>query len=267
YYLTDDKRNIKLLSGDWFRVVLNWRTDIPPTPSLFPGREGEVWYKEITNFAKPFSSKGMAQLVIKYLDPKRLRDLYLYFPPLRRTLRVGAANRCDCVGGFTFNQDDSNCWSGDTSKFNWKLLEVKDHLVNAIRDWDYVKTGATYVRGAHHIWPKLERRKVWVIEQTPKFEGYCYSKRIYVQDPETWWFIWQEMYDRAGGLWKLLDQQYSIFPNKEETGGGGLIINVAGDCTDVKIWEAGPYDHRDIRLNIDIDPNLFTLDALRRAGR
>jgi len=267
YYLTDSKGNIKFMSGDWLRVVFNRRTDIPPTPSLYGDREREVWYKEITSFKKPFSSKGLAQLVIKYVDPKRERDLYVYVPGLRRVTRVGGGNRCDALGGFTFNMDDSNCWSGDTSRFEWKLLVVKDHLVNTLRDWEYVRAGHAYQRKAHHIVPKLERRKVWVIEQTPKFKGYCYSKRMYYLDPQSWWFMYQEMFDRSGKLWKELDQEYSIFPNREETGGGHIIINVAGDCTDFRIWEAGPYHHVDIRLNIKLSPDHFSLDALRRAGR
>jgi hypothetical protein len=207
-------------------------------------------------------------MVIKYDDPTRERDLYVYVPGLRRTTRVGGGNRCDCLGGFVFNMDDSNLWSGDTFMFDWKVLEVKEMLVSALRDWELTKQGKDYIEGAHFTVPIFERRKVWIIEQTPKFKGYCYSKRVYLQDPVTWNYMYMEMYDRAGELWKTEKQNYANRPNPEATGGGGILVNVSGDTLDMKIYEAGPYYHHELSLNDrSLRSETFSIDALRRAGR
>jgi len=266
YPLTDSKGNTKAIGGDSWNLNYSFRTDVEPAPQLFPGRYAEIWFKNRIAFSKPFASKGLAQLVLNYVDPKRDRDVWAYIPGLRRNTRIGAGNRCDCLGGFTFNMDDSNAWCGDTTKFNWKFLEVKELLVNTLIDYDYQRTGGTFVKGAHHLLPTLERRKVWVIEQTPKFKGYCYSKRIFYQDQESWWFVFGQMYDQAGKLWKELDQVYWLFSNPEETGGGGVINTVSGDCTDFRIWEAGPYWIKELPFNQRLSPDFFTLDAMRRAG-
>lgn len=266
YLLTDDKGRIKTLGGLSNRISLNYRTAMAPVPSL--GINDEIWYKDIIAFSKPFASKNMAQMTIKYMDEARFRDTYIYVPGLRRIVRGGSGNRCDCLGGFVFNMDDSDIWSGDTFRFNWKLLEVKEHLVGTLRDAEDTFKGNAYIKGGHLIKTVLERRTEWVIENSPKFDGYCYQKRIYLMDPQNWFYNWEEMYDRAGGLWKMLNQNFSVMPIPDQNGGGHIMTNTSGDAVDIKIWEAGPYYHNFVHMNDpSIKANDFTLDAMRRQGR
>ncbi|MBW1916353.1 MAG: DUF1329 domain-containing protein [Deltaproteobacteria bacterium] len=266
YLLTDDKGRIKTLGGISNRISLNYRTAITPTPSL--GISDDIWFKDLIAFTKPFSMKNMAQLTIKYMDEARLRDTYIYIPGLRRIVRGGTGNRCDCLGGFVFNMDDSDIWSGDTFRFNWELLEVKEHLVGTLSDYDVTTKGGTYVKGNHLTIMTLERRKMWVIKNSPKFDGYCYSHRIYLMDPENWFYKWEEMYDRSGNLWKILQQLFAVMPIPDQNGGGNIMTNSSGDAIDIKIMEAGPYYHNRISMNDpSIIPEQFTLDAMRRQGR
>jgi len=266
YFLTDSKGNVKTLAGISHEIRFSRRTDRDPRPFLTPVAPG-VWGKYLIGFTKPFASKGLGQVQVKYEDPKRESDIWVYVPGLRRNTRVGGGNRCDCLGGFVFNMDDANLWSGDTTKFNWKLLEVKEKLTETWHDWAEVKAGKDYIPKSHWTRPILERRKVWIIEQTPKFKGYCYSKRIYHQDPENWIFTFMEMYDPAGALWKTEKQNHFIFENPEAAGGGYFSNNVSGDTLDLKIFEGGPYYHHEVHVNQDLSPAVFTLDALRRRGR
>jgi len=267
YFLTDDRGNIKNLVGYCLRDYWSFRTDIPPLPTIFPEKHHGVWYKERIGFIAPFASKGLSQMMVKYVDPRRESDVWVYVPGLRRITRIGGGNRCDCLGGFTFNMDDGYHWSGDNAKFNWKFLEAKEHLVVSISPYAPVKAGKTYVKGAHRPLPLLERRKVWVIEQTPKDPGYCYSKRMFYQDPENWFFQLTEIYDRAGRLWKMIDLDFGTFPNPEETGGGRTQTNCSGSTIDLRLWEGGCYYQYEVHTNPGLSPGLFTLDAMRRAGR
>ena len=72
YYFVDAKGNTKLLSGDWMWVIFNFRSDLDPKPSL-PGA-GETWFKDIITFSEPFSSKGLSQLQVKYIDRSKDSD-------------------------------------------------------------------------------------------------------------------------------------------------------------------------------------------------
>ena len=266
YFLTDTKGNIKELAGDSSRLYWGGRTDMEPVPEIGNNTE-ELWYKYIINFTKPFASKGLAQLEVKYIDPNKLQDLWVFVPGLRRITRVGAGNRCDCLGGFVFNQDDANMWSGNSTLFNYELLEEKELLVNTLWSEEQWQSRKGIVPSAHFTLPILEKRTVWKIKQTPKDPNYCYSKRIYYSDPETWHLVWMEMYDRSGELWKTEQQVFSLFPQPESQGGSGIMCNVQGDTLDFKIYEGGPYYQNDVRFNEGLEQGLFSLDALRRAGR
>jgi len=264
YFLTDSKGNIKTLGGLSTYLKFTRRTDRDPKPTL---QAGEVWYKYIIAFSKPFSSKGLGQLQVKYDDPTREDDLWVYVPGLRRATRVGGGNRCDCLGGFVFNNDDANLWSGNTTAFNWKLLQEKEMLMESIHPYEEARQGKDYIPKAHFTKPVLERRKTWIIENSPKFSGYCYSKRLYYMDPECWLFMFMEMFDQQGNLWKTEKQNFGIFENPKEAGGGHQIFNVSGDTLDVKIFEAGPYYHHEITPNYPLPIEMFSLDYIRKMGR
>jgi hypothetical protein len=266
-YLTDAKGNIRELAGNLQR--LNWfpRTDMDPKPNLNPTKSEGIYFKELYGFIRPFASKGLAQLSVKYIDPRKDRDVWVYVPGLRRNVRIGGGNRCDSLGGLVCNMDEINMWSGNNVGFNWKLTGEKERLIDTIWPWEEKKTGKGIIRKAHHTLPMLELRKVWIIEQTPKDPSYCYSKRIFYLDPESWWYLWEEMYDRSGRLWKTQNLVFSVFPNPQDKGGGATIINASGDTLDLKIFEAGPYYQKETFINTGLNQGIFTLDAMRKAGR
>jgi hypothetical protein len=202
---------------------------------------------------------------VKYIDATRESDLYIYVPGLRRITRIGGGNRCDCLGGFTHNLDDGYYWQGDNTLFNWKYVGTKEHLISSIVKLE--EYAQTLPKGLHRNRVVLERRKVWVVEQTPKDPSYCYSKRIYYFDPESWYIVFSRMYDRAGKLWKCIDLDYTVQPNPESTGGGGTLANMGGGTHDLRIWESGPYYMQRQDINANLPANRFTLDAMRRRGR
>jgi hypothetical protein len=268
YYLTDAQRNVKTLVGSSDRLKYNYRTDYGNIPTLNKdGKDADIWYKDLISFQQPFASKGLAQLVIKYCDQTKERDVYMYIPGLRRNIRASSSNRCDALGGFVFIADDGEYWSGDTSKFTYKYIKTQEVLVNAMAVWEEVKNQTCIIKGAPHHVPRLEKRNVWVIEQRPKDPTYCFSKRVYYQDPESWFYVLGEGYDKAGNLWKGNDLPWGIFPNKAETGGGTIGSNATGDNTDFKIMETAPYNHQDPKFNNNPNPEIYSLDYLRKAGR
>jgi len=262
YWLTDDKKNVKTLEGNVKRLSFFGRTDLDPRPNI--SGEAGVRSKEVITFTAPFASKGMAQLSVKYVDPQRDKGLWVFVPGLRRNVRIGGGNRCDCLGGFVHNMDDQTTWDGNPLLFSWKSLGLKEMLIPTVMPSE---KGFPYVPKAYVIPITLERRPLWVIEQTPKDPGYCYSKRIFLVDPETWWFFNSDCYDRSGKIWKIVHQYYCLVPNPKSAGGGYAVYTNAGSVVDFKIGEAGPYVIENVKINTGKDVMAFTLDAMRRSGR
>jgi len=267
YWLVDSKGNTKTLKGPFYSLSFTNRTDLDPRPNLLEKNPSGVRYKEVVGFTEPFGSKGLAQLIVKYEDVNRDRDVWVYVPGLRRTMRVGGANRCDCLGGFVHNMDDQLCFSGNVPAFTWKFLEEKEHFVATTGTVDK-DSGMTlehfpFTPGLHCLAIQLERRKVWLIEQKSKDPDYCYSKRIFYYDPTNGYFHRHESYDRAGNLWKSVAIYYSLLPFAGE---GHVMSMDQSDSTDLKIWEGGP-NHNLFKKNLGLKPDMFTLDYMRRAGR
>jgi hypothetical protein len=262
YWLTDDKGQTRNLAGESNRIKFAFRVDVDPKPSL-PGGD-KIWYKDVIRLKEPFASKGLQQLMVRYTEFSRLKDLWVYVPGLRRITRVGTGHECDALGGFVFAQDDGNYWDGDTVRFAYEFLEAKDILVWTLYDFEKTKKLELYVHGAHATKPILERRKVWVIKQVPKFEGYCYGHRIWYYDPESHLYVWKEIFDKDGSLWKADVMFWGFVPNPY---GGESFYNICGDNIDFKIWESAPWYHRVVKLNPGQPASDYTLDALRRAGR
>ena len=254
--------NVRILEG--IHTVLKYahRTDMEPKPFLTSDRKIEK--KELTGFVKPFASKGLIQLTVKYVDIKRDHDVHVYVPGLRRIARVSGGNRCDCLGGFIFNMDDQLYFSGIVPDFNYELIEVKEALVPTLYPaypephWPTIN--------AHSSPVKLERREIWYIEQVPKDPTYCYGKRIFAYDPESRVYVGSRIYDNKGELWKYVGIYYSVKKNPADKGGGYVQGMDADDVVDFKIWEGGQMRGGQTR-NLDLPTDLFTLDSMRRWGR
>jgi len=60
--------------------------------------------------------------------------------------------------------------------------------------------------------------KCWVVEAKNKDPDYIYSKRVWYLDPENWQFNIQEMYDRQGRLWKMMEEFWAEYKLEEAEG-------------------------------------------------
>ena len=265
YFLTDANGNVKKLWGVADNAGFNYRTDVDPMP-VFNPKEPEVRNKYIIHFEGPFESKGLGQLAVKYTDPDRDSDVWTYVPGLRRASRTGAGSGCDALGGFVSTMDDDYGFNGNVGDFTYKFIREAEMLVPTI-----TPPGKEYKfpipEGLHCHVVKMEKRKVWVIEQRSKDPDYCYSLREWFLDPETFWMLNVQNYDQAGNLWKNYWLTYSKIKNKASAGGGYCQGLSMGGCTDYRIWEGGPYITNQTTVNIPYKPGDFSLDAMRRRGR
>jgi hypothetical protein len=86
----------------------------------------------------------------------------------------------------------------------YKLLGRKELLMPRHQDIPKVKElhkeGQCLYSGLQR-----ERIKTYVLECIHKDPNYLYSKQIWYLDPETWWIIYSDKYDKRGRMWKIFD--------------------------------------------------------------
>lgn len=208
----------------------------------------------------PRDSAGTAILEIRYTDPKRPDDLYLYIPTLRRIRRATTTQRCQTLAPSEFNLDDIDFFRGKITDFNYRLVGEKEVLTN------YAQENVPYRRNQGDYLPVDERweiHDVYVLEITPKDPDYCYPKKILWIDKEAWEATWGMSWDRKGEYWK----EMALFriPAKLADGqvvwqqGTGYTVNVQNRRSTVLTTS---------RLyNQGYAPSLFTLDTMQRVMR
>ncbi|HVN85143.1 MAG TPA: DUF1329 domain-containing protein [Candidatus Binatia bacterium] len=189
------------------RLFYNGRLYVDPKPER-PNPE-EIRYRESLHpFLEPFDLKGVGATSIRYINPGKQDDSWLYLPSLRRVRRLSTAQRSDALFGQDTDVDSYYGYSGHIAWMDWKLLGEKDILACMHAEHYPVKWGD----GAgdfvfDDVW---EKRHVYVIEGVSKLPQYAYSKRIIFIDKEAWVVPYSDIYDRPGQLWKIWINQFSF---------------------------------------------------------
>jgi hypothetical protein len=149
---------------------------------------------------------------------------------------------------------------------NWKLNGQKTMLMPMHPG---VKAGkenkANFDFEAWPHWnPKLkwEPRPVYVLEVTPKFTDYPYSKMLIVVDAETYSIPYKEAYDKKGELWKIILNAPKESPDmNSQPGNMGVSLAI-----DLQAEHATAVAARSTKANANVEPTLFTVGELRKRG-
>ncbi|NOQ86128.1 MAG: DUF1329 domain-containing protein, partial [Deltaproteobacteria bacterium] len=144
-------------------------------------------------------------LEVKYQDTDRDCDLWIYTAMFRRIRRYSTKQRSDMIDGTDLIYDDHDGWYTHINLNTYKLIGQKDMLCIRHQETPYEKLSRIEGQG---FWngAQRERVKCWIVEVVNKDKNYIYSKRIWYLDPENWQFNIQEMYDRQGRLWKMMEE-------------------------------------------------------------
>lgn len=234
------------------------RVTLDPKP-VIPGYE-HIDSINLRVSSYPRDSAGSTTLEIRYSDPKKPDDLYLYIPSLRRIRRTTTTQRCQTLAPGEFNLDDVDFFRGKITDFNYRLAGVKKVLTN------YAQEHVPYQRRAGDYLPENEKWEVqdaFVLEITPKDPTYCYPKKVLWIDKVAWETTWGMTWDRKGEYWK----EMALFriPGKLADGqivwqqGTGYIINVQNGRSTVITTTR--------QFNNGLSPSLFTFDTLQTITR
>lgn len=173
------------------------RYHLDPKP-VIPGYE-HIDYMQLRIDSYPRDAAGTTTLEIRYDDPKRPDDLYIYIPAIRRIRRATTTQRCQTLAPSEFVLDDINSHNGKITDFNYRVLGEKKMLANmAQQNLPYHRKPGDYL-------PLDERWEVvdtYVLEVVSKDPNYCYGKKILHINKMTYDNVWTFMYDRKGEYFK-----------------------------------------------------------------
>ena len=199
------------------------RLYVDPKPVLLPNTDGVRAKQSLHPILEPFDLKGVGLTGIRYLDPDRQDDTWLYLPTLRRVRRLSSAQRSDALFGQDTDVDSYGGYAGQIPWFTWKFLGSKKILGTFHAEKfpvEYCPGGADFV-----YCDNWEPRDVWVVEGTAKQAQYAYGKRVLFIDKESYYIAYSDIYDKAGQLWKVWINQFG-FRNKAAPGYGDTYDSV-----------------------------------------
>ena len=234
------------------RVTLNAK------PSL-PGYEHIDWM-QLRADEYPRDTAGTTTLEIRYSDPKREDDLYIYVPSIRRVRRAPPTQRCATIAPSEFNFDDINNFNAKVADFNYRFLGRTKMLGNLAQERvPFERKSGDYLPSKEN-WEVVE---AYGVEISPKDSGYCYPRKTIYFDTRTFEVLWAMTWDGKGNYWK---EQFSLrTPIKLADGQETLSIGTAV-VTNVQNGRSTLVDA--VRAyNQGYQPTLFTLATLQTVMR
>jgi hypothetical protein len=181
-------------------------------------------------------------------------------------MRKSTAARQDMRGGADNCADDERVFDYTLSVMKLSLLGRKELLlprhVNAQQIWENHMEGHCVDSGSER-----ERIKPYIVEAVHDDTNYLYGKQIWYIDPETWWIIYADKYDREGELWKIFD--YMETTGKLLTTGEDMPWLSYATTLDVQRNHSTTGLYADEKLGatgLQWQPSFYTPDALLKYG-
>jgi hypothetical protein len=235
------------------------------------GRSASV-FREVTG---PPSRAGQMVVVHEMLNDQR--RAWVYNQGQRRVRRAPTvAYDTPYTGSESLmTNDQALMFNGIIDRYDWKLLGKRElYVPYNVFDLNH-RPGLTYAQAFGPLYPdrsliRYELHRVWVVEATLK-EGYRHvlERRVFYLDEDSWKVLVEDIYDRAGNLWRVMEAMLAVIPEvptcfPEGTLSYDLVARrYAADGVKTEEptedWLAG----REGR----VPGGIFTPDALRRMGK
>lgn len=198
----------------------------------------ELNWKEVMFGVAPYDVVGVSTMTWYHQDPSKWQSIWSFVPVVRRIRRLTAANQSDGMFGSAAARNDPNVFIGNPAYFNWKLIGEQDLLAPITKpDGPAITMQSTapnpsviesrsatirkigwhepYVKWGYNSpdwngvpwWPtsfSLAKRRVWVIEGSPKDPYYAYGRWIGYFDKKTTIGYYKVIYDHAGEYWRTV---------------------------------------------------------------
>ena len=235
-------------------IRLRGRVTLHPKP-VFKGYEHIDWM-ELRAQNYPRDTSGTTTLTVRYVDPERQDDLYVYVPSIRRVRRAPPTLRCATLAPTEFTADDINSFQAKIPNFTYKILGKRQMLGNFATD----KLPFHHQDGDYlPIEEGWEIVDTYVLEITPKDPAYCYPKKLLYIEPITYQALWVMISDTQGNPWKESFNLYTRVTLEDGqqvvSTGSPVIVNLQNRRSTV-LTTTKTY-------NVGYQPSLFTLATLQ----
>lgn len=208
----------------------------------------------------PRDTAGTTTLEIRYADPKREDDLYIYVPSIRRVRRAPPIQRCATIAPSEFNFDDINSFGGKITEFNYRFLGRSKMLAN------FAQEQVPFYRKSGDYLPLKDGWEIveaYGLEITPKDPHYCYPRKVIYFDTRTFETFWTMIWDAKGNYWK---EQFA-FRSPVPLADGQLVLSV-GTVVIINVQNGRSTLVDAVRsYNQGYQPSLFTLATLQTVMR
>ena len=210
---------------------------------------GGYWFAGYTEVSAPEQFKYFATLTLSPNDPTQLDEAYIYYPALRRSLRVSSSARCAPIYGTDFTIEDA--LEGPPRQgqlFKKEFLGTRKilTLLHAASESYTCNTSLQldsryYYPGSKGVAPfpnpgsgQWEVRDVYVVSLTrlpQSSAGFgCYGKRVLYLDRQNYFPASTDLWDTAGNLYKWLFvlERPAFIPG---LGLDGQLLTISGNNT------------------------------------
>lgn len=183
----------------------------PGQPVNNPQAPG-LYYSQYIEITAPEQIKYLTNLQLYYMDTSKPIDTFLFIPALRRSLRLSTAARCSPFAGTDFALDDTNKsnFNGDWRIFDGKIVrETFTFELNEVSSFQNLGNLDNYYKPIYFPKPIIgtwQVRPVWVddVRRIPsRSAGYCYRRKVFWVDKESFLAHWIDAYDSNLKLWKI----------------------------------------------------------------
>jgi hypothetical protein len=272
--------------------------DGQPKPLIPASNPDDLLFQFMALTMSPADLQGTAALSWRYNDPTKRDNSWAYVPALRRVRSVSPTNRSDGFLGSDLSQDDGNFFDGKPQDFIWKLTGHKEGL--RITDPDALKgqvkrnplpgggwrttfenndrTAGFQVKDWKGIaWAPvaagLTKRKMWVIEGTPKDKYYLYGKIELWIDDYTYEGAWNRKFSWQGDLmntYQISGPPSAPFNATERWLGSTFGYQLAENVKANRATLAGlvaPGDNVGNDRRQPLEPGFFDYSTLNRFGK
>jgi len=217
------------------RQHLNWihymhRTDWGP--EALPNNPEGIRFVTSGTFIYPKDIAGSSYVRKRFVLADKVDEFLLFLASMRRIRRMSGRDTQDPLFGSDLVWDDYNTFQQKLSNTDfpndYKLLPAREMLLPTLVDyrWPNDRAAAGYTDynvdesgdQTYLNYGSWQRRWVYPLEIVSKDASHCYSKRIWIADPELCVGMHMEAYDQAGRLWRTFTRDYNV-----GQGGEGLV--------------------------------------------
>jgi hypothetical protein len=248
----------RTMKSDYTKLFFIHRTDIEPIPKIEKNPKG-IHHGLFMHLYDPPENKNSRFFNVRYIDPNKGDDGYIYYAPFRRMQRMGAATRSDTIDGSDLIYDDVDQWDGHILRNTYKYVGKKELLCSRrddFRKWKRIE-GQVMPTGMSR-----ERFNLLVVEVKSNDSNYIYGKRVWYVDPESSRIVWQDIYDELGRYWKLYEYSFGILKTTKGEPKMFPIVSINVDLQ--RIHGSVTMDEvKGIGLS-DVSPSLFTIRSIQQ---